>query len=608
MQLDGARIYIAGHAGLVGGAVSRAMSARGLSPITRTRKLLDLTDQAQTENFFQSQKPDVVILCAARVGGIMDNSRNQAAMLHDNLAIAHNVIASAARAGCKRLVFLGSSCIYPRMAPQPITEDALLTGPLEPTNRGYAVAKIAGMEMARAYAEAGLLATVSLQPTNLYGPGDNFDPERSHVLPALIRKFHDAKAAGEKRVTLWGSGTPLRELLHVDDLARAVMMVLDKDPGPAPINVGSGQEHTIRQLAELAAAAVGWQGEIVFDTSKPDGTPRKLLDSSRMHALGWAPEIALQDGIRQTYEWFRTSWREGARATTATSVTTTTAPRPTIVQKPVSPPPPLITAVTSLSPDPARRSHQLECVESWRAAGCEVVAIGTADEAAQFSNVPGLRFVTVEGSSAHGGRFVPISRITRWIASDDRASRGHILLINSDCRLVLSASQLRDLVRQTASGLCYLVRHDVDGNGAETRCNWGIDGYLFAGGMADVFPDSEILCMGKPYWDWVMPTVILQAGFNLFCPMYRVMLHRNHPQRWSESDYDIACNEAGRLTGITGPPMYHHFASKTRFLPDPPLPAARPYTAPAPTAHDTLPAASSMPNDRRRRYAHRGLV
>ena len=305
-HLEGSRIYVAGHRGLVGSAVVRVLRTHGLGEglLLATHSELELSHQASVDEFFGQHRPDIVILCAARVGGILDNFRNQAAMLRDNLAVACNVIEAAARVQCRKLLFLGSSCIYPRLAPQPITEDALLTGPLEPTNRGYAIAKIAGVEMARAYAAAGRLATVSLMPTNLYGPFDNFDAERAHVLPALLARIHQAKIRGDGEVGIWGSGEPKREFLHVDDLARAILAVLERDPGPDPINVGWGEDVTIRELAQTIARIVGYEGRLVFDRTKPDGTPRKLLDSSRMRGLGWAPTIDLEEGLKTTYRWY----------------------------------------------------------------------------------------------------------------------------------------------------------------------------------------------------------------------------------------------------------------------------------------------------------------
>lgn len=301
MKIDrDTRVFVAGHRGMVGSAVVRALEGRA-QIITRTRAQLDLRRQVLVESTFSNERPDVVVLAAARVGGILYNARHQAEMLEDNLSIALNVLQAAKAVRCRRVVFLGSSCIYPRNAAQPIVEDELLAGRLEETNRGYAVAKIAGLELARAYAREGLLDAVGLMPTNLYGPNDSYDLERAHVLPALLRRFHDARVRGDSRVVVWGTGSPRREFLHVDDLARAVVLAIESDPGPGPFNVGSGSDVSIAELAMLIARIVGFEGEIEFDATKPDGTPRKLLDNARIRALGWAPTIGLEDGIRQTY-------------------------------------------------------------------------------------------------------------------------------------------------------------------------------------------------------------------------------------------------------------------------------------------------------------------
>ena len=273
--------------------------------ITRTHAELDLTEQSAVRSFFQDVRPEIVIMAAARVGGIHANNSRPAEFLRDNLLIQDNVIDSAFRCGAGKLVFLGSSCIYPRMAPQPIREDSLLTGPLEPTNEWYAVAKIAGLKMCQAYRREFGFKAISLMPTNLYGPGDNFDLQNSHVLPALIRKFHEARNRGDDSVEIWGSGTPRREFLHVDDLADALIFMLRNYDDEKIVNVGWGEDVTIRELAELISAAVGFRGSLSFDPSKPDGTPRKLLDVSRMNALGWRPRIPLQAGIENTYSWFK---------------------------------------------------------------------------------------------------------------------------------------------------------------------------------------------------------------------------------------------------------------------------------------------------------------
>jgi GDP-L-fucose synthase len=301
-----ARVFVAGHRGLVGSAIVRALGRAGFRDvIVRTRQELDLRDPASVAAFFQSARPSVVFLAAAKVGGILANSTAPAEFLRDNLLIQTAVFEEAHRARVRKLVFLGSSCIYPKHAPQPIREDALLTGPLEPTNRAYAIAKIAGIEAARAYRAQHGLDAISLMPTNLYGPGDNFDLATSHVLPALIRRFHEAKEQGAREVVLWGTGTPRRELLHVDDLAEAAVVLADRWSSDEIVNVGTGVDHTIRELAELVGRVVGYEGAIAFDASKPDGTPRKVLDVSRIRALGWAARIPLEDGVRATYAWYR---------------------------------------------------------------------------------------------------------------------------------------------------------------------------------------------------------------------------------------------------------------------------------------------------------------
>lgn len=300
-----ARIFVAGHRGLVGSAIVRCLEAKGCGSIlTRTREELDLRDAPAVDAFFAQSKPQLVFLAAARVGGIHANSTYPADFLRDNLNVQSNVIDSAYRHGADKLLFLGSSCIYPKHAPQPMTEDSLLTGPLEPTNEWYAIAKIAGIKMCQAYRKQYGFRAISLMPTNLYGPGDNFDLQSSHVLPALIRKFHEAKQHGETSVTVWGSGTPRREFLHVDDLAEAAVFLMAHYEEEAIINVGSGEELTIAELARTVQRKVGFKGEIVYDTAKPDGTPRKLLDISRMRALGWNPRITLEEGIAQSYQWF----------------------------------------------------------------------------------------------------------------------------------------------------------------------------------------------------------------------------------------------------------------------------------------------------------------
>jgi GDP-L-fucose synthase len=301
-----ARIYVAGHRGLVGSAVVRALEQRGYrNLVLRTSGELDLTEQAAVRDFFARERPEAVILAAARVGGIHANNTRPALFLRDNLLIQDHVIDAAHRSGVQKLVFLGSSCIYPKLAPQPIKEDYLLTGPLEPTNEWYAIAKIAGLKMCQAYRREYGFNAISLMPTNLYGPGDNFDRQNSHVLPALLRRFHEARLRGDASVTVWGTGTPRREFLHVDDLASAVLYLLETYDAEPIVNVGWGEDVTIRELALMMAEITGYRGEVLFDPSKPDGTPRKLLDTSRLSALGWRPSIALKDGIEQTYAWFQ---------------------------------------------------------------------------------------------------------------------------------------------------------------------------------------------------------------------------------------------------------------------------------------------------------------
>lgn len=302
---DRARIFVAGHRGLVGSAVTRRLTADGHEVITRGRGELDLRDAARTEAFLKEQRPDAVVLAAAKVGGIMANSTFPVQFLEDNLRIQLSVIAGAHAAGVGRLLFLGSSCIYPKHAPQPIREDALLTGPLEPTNEAYALAKIAGIVQVQSYRRQYGASFVSAMPTNLYGPGDNFDLETSHVLPALIRRFHEARRDGAPEVVLWGSGSPRREFLHVDDLAAACAVLLRAYDGEEPVNIGCGDDLTICELAETVREVTGYEGAVAWDTSKPDGTPRKLLDISRLSALGWKPQIPLRDGIAATYRWWK---------------------------------------------------------------------------------------------------------------------------------------------------------------------------------------------------------------------------------------------------------------------------------------------------------------
>jgi GDP-L-fucose synthase len=299
------RIFVAGHLGLVGSAIQRKLEANGhTNLLVRTRAELDLTNQAAVERFFSAERPEYVFLAAAKVGGILANSTFPADFLRENLLIQSHVIDAAYRNGVSKLQFLGSSCIYPRLAPQPIREDALLTGPLEPTNEAYAVAKIAGLKMAQAYRRQYGFRSICLMPTNLYGPGDNFDPITAHVVPALIRKFHEAKRSGSPEVTIWGTGAPRREFLHVDDLADAAVFLMLHYDEEAIINVGAGEDITIRELAELIQGVTGYGGRLAFDLSKPDGTPRKQLDISRLQALGWHLRIPLLQGLRDTYKWF----------------------------------------------------------------------------------------------------------------------------------------------------------------------------------------------------------------------------------------------------------------------------------------------------------------
>ena len=300
-----ARIFVAGHRGLVGSAICRALDTRGFDHvITRTRDELDLRDPTAVDAFFRVERPEYVILAAAKVGGILANDSYPVEFLRDNLEIQTHVIDAAYRHEVGKLAFLGSSCIYPKLAPQPLREDALLTGPLEPTNEWYAIAKIAGIKLCQAFAKQHGFSAISLMPTNLYGPGDNFDLASSHVLPALIRKFHEAKESGAPTVTVWGSGRPRREFLYVDDLADAVCFLMEHYDSPEIINVGVGDDISIAELAELVRGIVGFDGRTVFDRNKPDGTPRKLLDVTRLTALGWRATTDLATGIRATYRWF----------------------------------------------------------------------------------------------------------------------------------------------------------------------------------------------------------------------------------------------------------------------------------------------------------------
>lgn len=302
--LWGKRVWVAGHRGMVGSAVVRRLAGEGCVVLTCDRSRVDLCNQGAVAAWVTAAKPDAIIVAAAKVGGIMANSQYPAEFIYDNVTIAFNIIHSAWLSGVEKLLYLGSSCIYPRLAPQPIRESALLTGPLEPTNQWYAVAKIAGIMLCQAYRQQYGCNFISAMPTNLYGPGDNFDLQSSHVLPALLAKFHHAVADALPAVEIWGTGTALREFLHVDDLADALVFLIKHYSDDSHINVGYGEDISIRDLASLIAGIVGFDGAQVFDTTKPDGTPRKLIDSSAIRAMGWAPKIDLRDGLRQTYDWY----------------------------------------------------------------------------------------------------------------------------------------------------------------------------------------------------------------------------------------------------------------------------------------------------------------
>ena len=332
-----ARIYIAGHRGMVGSALMRALNAHGYhNLVTRTHAELDLTDQAAVDAFFASESIDAVLLAAARVGGILVNATQPAQFAYENLAIETNVIGAAYRAGVERLVFFGSSCIYPRECPQPISESYLLTAPLETTNEAYAIAKIAGLKLCEAYNRQYGTHFVSLMPTNMYGPNDNYDLNRSHVLPALIRKAHEARTSGARTLTVWGSGQPRREFMHVDDLADATIFVLEHDIGEGLYNVGVGEDITIRELAERICDVVGFDGELVFDATKPDGTPRKLLDVSRLGRLGWHAHVGLKEGLALTYRDFLQATQQAQPA------------RPAPLHVPVAPAAPVAFAAAGL--------------------------------------------------------------------------------------------------------------------------------------------------------------------------------------------------------------------------------------------------------------------
>lgn len=313
------KVYVAGHRGMVGGAILRRLQAQGVETLTRSHSQLDLTDQAAVRDFLQAERPDAVVLAAAKVGGIHANNTYPAEFIYENLMIQANVIHQSFAAGVRRLLFLGSSCIYPRAVAQPMAEGALLTGVLEPTNEPYAIAKIAGIKLCESYNRQHGTDYRSVMPTNLYGPGDNFHPENSHVMPAMMRRFHEAAREGLDEVTVWGTGLPRREFLHVDDMAEASLFVMNLDreayeantqPMLSHINVGTGQDVSIRELAELLADVTGFKGRLSFDTSKPDGTPRKLMDVSRLSSMGWTASTDLRGGVEQTYEWFKANEAE----------------------------------------------------------------------------------------------------------------------------------------------------------------------------------------------------------------------------------------------------------------------------------------------------------
>ena len=303
-ELRGKRIWVAGHKGMVGSAVMRRLASEGCTVITADRSTVDLKRQEQVEAYLRTERPDAIVMAAAKVGGILANNTYPADFLYDNLMIEANIIQAAHEVGVEKFLFLGSSCIYPKLADQPIMEDALLTGPLEETNEWYAIAKIAGIKLAQAYRKQYGHDYISAMPTNLYGPGDNFDLNSSHVMPAIIRKAHEAKLSGAKEIVVWGTGTPMREFLHCDDCADALVFLLKTYSGHEHVNVGSGTDVTILELTQLVCKIVGFEGEIVHDLSKPDGTPRKLMSADKLRAMGWAPIISLEDGIKSTYGWF----------------------------------------------------------------------------------------------------------------------------------------------------------------------------------------------------------------------------------------------------------------------------------------------------------------
>lgn len=306
-ELKGKRVYVAGHRGMVGGAILRRLAQEDTELVTADRRELDLCNQAAVFDWFAKVRPQVVFLAAAKVGGIVANNTLRAEFIYQNIAIASNVIRAAHQSGAEKLMFLGSSCIYPKLAAQPLREDSMLTGPLEPTNEPYAIAKIAGIKMAEAYRSQYGSDFISVMPTNLYGPGDNYHPEYSHVVAALIRRFHEAKVAGATSVVVWGTGTPRREFLYVDDMADACVHLMKTYSAPELINIGTGEDISIAEFAHIVAEIVGYRGEIAFDASRPDGTPRKLLDVGRLAELGWRAKTSLEDGLRRAYEAYRTT-------------------------------------------------------------------------------------------------------------------------------------------------------------------------------------------------------------------------------------------------------------------------------------------------------------
>lgn len=314
-ELEGKRVWVAGHRGMVGSAVARRLERENCTMVFAGRERVDLTRQDEVERFLREEKPDVVIMAAAKVGGILANSQYPADFLYQNMIIEANITHAAHEVGVSKYLFLGSSCIYPKFAPQPIVESSLLTSALEPTNEWYAIAKIAGLKLAEAYRRQYGHDFISAMPTNLYGPGDNFDLNSSHVMPALIRKAHEAKLRGDREIVIWGTGTPRREFLHSDDCADALVFLLKNYSGEEHVNVGSGEDITILELTQLVCEVVGFEGKIVHDLSKPDGTPRKLMSADKLRGLGWKPKIALRDGVSASYDWFKANMASTARGT-----------------------------------------------------------------------------------------------------------------------------------------------------------------------------------------------------------------------------------------------------------------------------------------------------